>query len=222
MMLLLRPPGVYTPQGDTHLLAEALRGAAVPRGARVLEVCTGTGALAIAAARIGAAGVTAIDISARAVLAARFNARLRRLPVRVMRGDLFEPVAGETFDLILANPPYVLGKDERPPRHGRERAWDAGSHGRLVVDRICAEAPPLLAPGGLLLMVHSALCGTQITVDVLRDAELKTSVIARRSEPFGPVMRARAARLEAKGLIQPGQRYEELVVIRGDRTETPD
>jgi release factor glutamine methyltransferase len=220
-VVLLRPPGVYTPQGDTYLLAEALHGAAIPLGARVLEVCTGTGALAMVAARFGVAGVTAIDISARAVLAARFNAWLRGVPVRVMHGDLFEPVTGETFDLILANPPYVPGR-ERPPRHGRARAWDAGAHGRRLIDRICAEAPALLAPDGLLLMVHSALCGIQITLNALRDAELKASVIARRTEPFGPVMWARAARLEAGGLIRPGQRYEELVVIRGDRAGAQD
>src|SRR4051812_21788953 len=220
-MVLLRPPGVYAPQGDTFLLAEALRDAAIPVGARVLEVCTGTGALAIEAARIGAAGVTAIDISARSVLAARVNAWLRRLPVRVMRGDLFAPVAGEAFDVIMANPPYVPGRDGRPPRHRPGRSWDAGARGRLLVDRICVEAPPLLAPGGVLLMVHSALCDEQATVAALRDRGLKVSVIARRREPFGPVMRARAARLEARGLIRVGQRHEELVVIRADRTETP-
>lgn len=220
-MVLLRPPGVYAPQGDTFLLAEALRGAAVPAGARILEVCTGTGVLAIEAARTGAAGVTAIDISGRAVFAARVNAWLRRLPVRVMRGDLFEPVANETFDVILANPPYVPGRDGRPPRHGGARAWDAGAHGRLVLDRICADAPQLLAPGGVLLMVHSALCGAGTTVNALRVRGLKASVIARRRQPFGPVLRARAARLEARGLIRPGQRHEELVVIRGDRLAAP-
>jgi release factor glutamine methyltransferase len=89
------------------------------------------------------------------------------------------------------------------------------------VDRICAEAPPLLAPGGVLLLVHSALCGAEITVTALRNRGLKASVIARRREPFGPVMQARATRLEAMGLIWPGQRYEELVVIRADRTEIP-
>ncbi|HEX2312488.1 MAG TPA: methyltransferase, partial [Thermomonospora sp.] len=106
-MLILRPPGVYPPQGDTVLLADALREAGVPPGARVLDVCTGTGVVALAAALGGARSVTATDISARAVLAARLNARLRGHSVRVLRGDLVGPVAGEEFDVITANPPYV-------------------------------------------------------------------------------------------------------------------
>lgn len=201
------------------LLTEALRSAAVQPGATVLDVCTGTGALAIAAARGGAADVTAVDISSRAVLTARLNARLRRLPIRVVRGDLLAPVSGRRFDAILANPPYVPSEDRPPSRHGRARAWDAGLHGRAVLDRICSHAPPLLARGGVLLIVHSALCGVSATVEALRDAGLKTAVIGRRHEPFGPVMRGRAGWLEAHGLIRPGQRHEELVVIRADRTE---
>lgn len=216
-MVLLRPPGVYLPQADTFLLAEALRRAAVPMGARILEVCAGTGAVAIEAARIGPVSVTAVDISARAVLAAWINSRLRRLPIRVLRGDLFEPVAGEMFDLIAANPPYVPGGGGPPPRYRRARCWDGGRHGRLMIDRICTEAPSLLAPGGVLLMVHSALCGAETTLNRLLSSGLEASVVARRWQPFGPVLQAKAAQLEAAGLIGRGQRHEELVVIRADR-----
>jgi release factor glutamine methyltransferase len=196
-----------------------LREAAVRPGARVLDVCTGTGAVAVAAALGGAREVVATDVSVRAVLAARLNARLRGLPIRVLRGDLVGPVAGEEFDVITANPPYVPCRDGEPARHSRARAWDAGPHGRLWLDRLCAAAPPLLAPGGMLLMVQSGLSGVRATLDALRDGGLKAAVIARRREPFGPVMSGRAADLEAAGLIRPGQRYEELVVIRADRTD---
>ncbi|REF00181.1 HemK2/MTQ2 family protein methyltransferase [Thermomonospora umbrina] len=218
-MLILRPPGVYLPQGDTALLTEALRDAAVPPDARVLDVCTGTGAVALAAALGGTRRVTAVDVSTRAVLAAKVNARLRGLPIRVLRGDLVEPVAGEEFDVITANPPYVPSVNGAPPRHGRARAWDAGPGGRAGLDRLCAAAPPLLAEGGMLLMVQSAMCGVRATLDSLRANGLKAAVIARRREPFGPVLRGRAAVLEARGLIRPGQRHDELVVIRADRTE---
>jgi release factor glutamine methyltransferase len=101
---------------------------------------------------------------------------------------------------------------------GRARAWEGGPQGRSVLDRICAEAPARLTPNGTLLLVHSALCGADITLAALRDARMKALVIARRHIPFGPVMRARAAWLEDRGLIIPGQRHEELVVIRADRT----
>jgi release factor glutamine methyltransferase len=70
---LLRPPGVYRPQADTWLLAQALHDATIPYGARVLDLCTGTGALAVTAARAGAAHVTAVDISRRAAMAARLT-----------------------------------------------------------------------------------------------------------------------------------------------------
>jgi release factor glutamine methyltransferase len=220
-MLLMRPPGVYRPQGDTELLTQALRDAGIRPGARVLEVCTGTGAVALAAALGRSPGeVTAVDISARAVWAAWFNARARGLRVRVLRGDLFAPVEGETFDVILANPPYVVADGPAPPPHSRTRAWDAGPEGRSLLDRICAGAPAVLSPGGILLMVHSALCGVDRTLGSLRSAGLKASVITRRREAFGPVMSARAPLLEAKGLIMPGQDHEELVVIRADRIES--
>src|SRR5437764_8592445 len=104
-MWLLRPPGVYAPARDTWLLAESLRSAAMPAGARVLDVGTGTGALAVTAARDGAGEVTAVDVSRRAALAAWCNARFRGLPIRVRCGDLRGLSAGAGFDVVLANPP---------------------------------------------------------------------------------------------------------------------
>jgi release factor glutamine methyltransferase len=211
---MMRFPGVYRPQGDTLLLAEQLRGVGLRPGHRVLDLCAGTGVLAVTAARAGAGPVTAVDIEGRAVLAARLNAWLRRVPVRVLRGDLFSPVAGEVFDVIVTNPPYVPGPAPAP---GRARAWDAGPGGRAVIDRICASTPVMLAAGGTLLMVQSALSGVTATVGSLRAAGLKASVVARRTQPFGPVLRSRAALLERRGLVPGGQRHEELVVIRADQ-----
>jgi release factor glutamine methyltransferase len=215
-MWLFRPPGVYRPQGDTWLLAEALR--TVRLGAKVLDVGTGTGALALTAARGGAGQVIAVDVCAQAVFAARVNAWLRRLPVRVIQSDLVDAVRDEAFDVIVANPPYVCSTattttSPRGPRH----AWDGGAGGRVVLDRLCAAAPALLAPGGTLLLVQSELCGIESTVDLLRTAGLHVSVGARRRQPFGPVMMARARDLEQDGLICPEQRYEELVVIRAEQ-----
>ena len=211
-MWLFRPPGVYRPQGDTRLLVETLRTTRV--GSRVLDVGTGTGVLALAAARGGATQVVAVDSCTRAVFAARVNAWLRRSPVRVVRSDLFEAVTGESFDVIVANPPYVCS-DEPPRTEGH--IWDGGPDGRAVLDRVCSAAPPLLAPGGMLLLVQSALCGVEATVERLRSQRLRVAVVARRQESFGPVMRARADHLERCGLIGPEQRYEDLVVIRADR-----
>ncbi|MFF5144844.1 methyltransferase [Streptomyces sp. NPDC013157] len=94
------------PQHDTVLSTRALYRERVCAGAAVLDMGSGAGALALAAARRGA-HVTAFDRTSRAVLATRFNARLTRLPVEVLHGDLFGPVAGRRFDLVVSNPPYV-------------------------------------------------------------------------------------------------------------------
>ncbi|MEO3787675.1 HemK2/MTQ2 family protein methyltransferase [Actinocorallia sp. B10E7] len=213
---MLRLPGVYRPQGDTHLLCDALKEAGV-RGAKVLDVCTGTGRVALAAALYGAAKVTAVDVSWRAVVSARANALMRGLDIRVRQGDLFTPVKEERFDVITVNPPYVPNLNGEPGRHGRERAWDAGPGGRATLDRVCDQAPRLLGSGGMLLMVHSALCGVETTLGALRASGLKASVLLRREEPFGPVMRGKADELASHGLIRRGQDREELVVISAER-----
>lgn len=218
-MWLTRLPGVYLPQHDTWLLADTLAAAGIRPGADVLDIGCGTGALTISAARTRPGSITAVDVSRRAVLATRVNAFVHGVPARVEHGDAFELVAGRTFDLILANPPYVPGVVRRP--RGRHRAWDAGLDGREFLDRLCVNAPTLLAPGGTILVIHSGLCDEDKTVRQLRGGGLKAAVVARGEAPFGPVMRGRGQRLRELGLVEPGQQVEELVVVRGDRPTTP-
>jgi release factor glutamine methyltransferase len=218
-MLLTRPAGVYPPQNDTWLLAAALAEAGVRPGGTVLDIGCGTGVLSILAARTRPRAITAVDVSRRAVLAARLNTRLRGVRADVVHGDAFELMAGRTFDLVLANPPYVPGRSGAPT--GRDRAWDAGTDGRVLLDRLCTTAPDLLNPGGILLMVHSGLCDEETSLRQLRSAGLKAAVVARAEEPFGPVMRARRGLLVDLGILAPDQLTEELVVIRGDRPTTP-
>ncbi len=213
-MLLLRPPGVYPPQRDTWLLAEVLRSEIAVAGKHVLDICTGSGALAVVAAGQGAASVTAVDVSRRAQTTAWVNARVRGLRVTACRGDLVAPVSDRRFDVIVSNPPYVPAEDDHLPTRGQARAWDGGIDGRALLDRVCAEAPKVLAPGGTLLVVHSTLCGVEETLQQLGGEGLETSVAARATLPFGPVMRRRAQLLEARGLIAVGQRTEELAVVR--------
>jgi release factor glutamine methyltransferase len=216
-VLLLRYPGVYRPEGDTWLLTDVLRQGGYAAGRRVLDVGTGAGALALAAARAGAATITAVDLSLRSVIVTWLNSRLHRAPVIVRRGDLFAPVVGQQFDLIMANPPYVPSATDVLPRYRISRCWDAGPDGRAVLDRICTEGPALLAPDGMLLLVHSVVSDVESTVGRLADADLDAEILTRATVPFGPVMRARVAMLETRRLIETGQCDEELVVIGARR-----
>ncbi|MBS1868354.1 MAG: methyltransferase [Actinobacteria bacterium] len=208
-------PGVFQPHSDARLLAGAMRATGVAPGADVLELFTGSGAIAIAAAREGAREVTAVDVSRRALASAWVNARRNGARLRLRRGDLFAPVAGERFDLILANPPYVPGAGEALPRRGAARAWEGGGDGRALLDRLCDEAPAHLTPGGTLLLVQSSVCGEQATLERLRAAGLHAERVAATRGPLGPLMRSRAELLEARGLLAPGQREEELLVLAG-------
>lgn len=215
---MLRLPGVYRPQADTRLLLGALRDARMRTGARVADLCTGSGVGAIAAARVGAREVLAVDAYRPAVLSARFNSAVRRLPVLVRHGDVTGALDAAPFDLVLANPPYVPCPFAEPSP-GAAMAWNAGRDGRRCVDVLCDNAVDLLSPGGTLLMVQSAVCGALRTLESLRGKGLKSSIVARAIEPFGPVMRERAGYLVDAGLVEPGARQEELVVIRADRVE---
>jgi len=117
-------------------------------GERVLDLGCGHGLLALLAAEQGGQ-VTAADLNPRAVAFTAFNAALNGLDdIRCVQGDLFAPVAGAQFDLILANPPYVISPD----------STFLYRDGRGICERIAREAPPFLAEGGILQMVCNWPC----------------------------------------------------------------
>jgi release factor glutamine methyltransferase len=203
------------------MLTQSLRDASPGDGAEVLDLCTGSGVLAIAAARLGARA-TAVDVSRRAIATVRLNALLNGVSrsVRAVRGDLFDAVPDRHFDAIVSNPPYVPSASDELPSRGPARAWEGGPDGRVVLDRILAEAPRRLRPGGRLLLVHSSLCGTEATLERLEAAGLEARVAQRRRGPLGPLMLARVDDLERRGALEPGQREEEVVVIEGRQPGT--
>jgi release factor glutamine methyltransferase len=127
----------------------------------VLDLCTGSGVIAIALAReLAAARVVATEIAPDAAALARRNAERNgvadRVDVRV--GDLWGPVAGERFDLIASNPPYIASAviATLAPEVRREPtvALDGGADGLAFYDRIIAGAATHLAPGGVLVVEH--------------------------------------------------------------------
>ena len=215
-MRILRLPGVHRPISDAWMLADAMRRELHGGRKRVLDLCTGTGVLAIAAAQDGAE-VTAIDLSRRALACVRVNSVLNGVRVKALRGNLFEPVAGQLFDVIATNPPYVPGPSEDLPERGIERAWYAGLDGRVLVDRICDNAAAHLAPGGVALIVHSSVNGEDETLRRLEAGGLDASIAARHRGALGPLFAAQAEQLEHRGLLTAGQREEDVVIVRAQR-----
>jgi release factor glutamine methyltransferase len=215
---LVTADGVYGPQQDSQLLVSALERTVAVAGRRVMDLCTGTGIAAIAAAELGASSVTAWDICPRAVRCAQTNAAHRRVVVDVRQGSLPQALRHGPYDVVVSNPPYVPtphGDDyvALPADVGPARAWDAGEDGRVLLDPLCASAPDLLTAGGNLLLVHSEIAGTERSLQVLRSGGLSADVVARQSIPFGPVLSARAAWLERTGRLERGRRDEDLVAI---------
>jgi release factor glutamine methyltransferase len=213
---LLPLPGVFQPPSDARILAGHLETELSRRGMSVLDICTGSGFLALSAAAGGASRVTAVDISRRAVLAVRLNGLVNGLRVEALRGDLFGPVEGRRFDVIVSNPPYLPNPSDEVPRHGIERASEAGYSGRVFIDRICAEAVTHLNDGGVLLLVHSSVCGERETLEALTAGGLTAGVVHRERGPLGPLLGARADWLRSQDLLLEGDQ-EEILVFRAQR-----
>ena len=214
--------GVYVPQHDSRLLVDALRHTGLATGRRVLDLCTGSGVLAIAAALAGATNVTAFDICPRAVRCSRSNAHAAGVDVDVRLGSLTAALACGPYDVVVCNPPYVPVGPDTPGEHipadvGPARAWNAGDDGRLVLGPLCESAPHLLSRGGSLLLVQSEFAGIGESLSCLRAGGLDAEITSCQSIPFGPVLSARAQWLEITGHLRNGERQEELVVIRADK-----
>jgi len=154
-------PATLIPRPETELLVElALERLPTDRALRVADLGTGSGAIALALAHERPrAQVTATDASAQALTVARANAAALRLEnVDFREGDWYAPLAGDRFDLIASNPPYIaLGDphlDEGDLRYEPAFALSSGHDGLDAIRTIVAGAPAHLVAGGWLLLEH--------------------------------------------------------------------
>lgn len=154
-------PDVLIPRPETeHLVEVVLEKAAALAAPRILDVGTGSGAVAVALAhKLPHAAITAIDISERALAVAEDNARRNGVAerIRFLRGNLLEPVGAERFDIVASNPPYVAASDSATlavevREHEPALALFAGAEGLELIRRLIPEAFAALVPGGLFAL----------------------------------------------------------------------
>ena len=151
-------PGVLIPRPDTELIVELALERLPPRG-RLLDMGTGSGAIAVACAHTRKdAVVTALDLSEAALAIARENAAANGASVRFLRSDWFAAIRDEGFELIASNPPYIAAGDEHlvqgDLRFEPPGALTDGADGLSALRTIIEGAPAHLAPGGWLLLEH--------------------------------------------------------------------
>lgn len=191
---------VLIPRQETETLCEwgiaHLRKMNQPRA---LDLCTGSGAIAVTLKHeCPHADVTAADLSTDALEVAASNARLNSVDVRFVQGDLWQPLDGETFDLILSNPPYIPTSDcenlQQEVMQEPRMALDGGLDGLDFYRRIASGALSHLAPNGLIavevgigeandvaaLFTTAGLCDVQIINDLYGIARIVSA--RRRSE----------------------------------------
>jgi len=152
-------PDVLIPRPETeHLVEKVLSLASQFDQARIVDVGTGSGAIAVALAhKLPQARIAATDISSQALVVAEENAKRNGAFVRFLQGDLLAPVAGERFEIVVSNPPYVPETD-RATLSVEVRDYEpalalfAGDDGLDVYRRLIPAAFDALVPGGYVAL----------------------------------------------------------------------
>lgn len=153
-------PATLIPRPETELLVEMALALSLPHQARVLDLGTGTGAIALALASERTQWqITAVDVSVDAVALAECNRRTHKLSnVVVQQSHWFEAVAGQHFDLIVSNPPYIDSEDihlqQGDVRFEPASALVAADQGLADIRHIVGGAKAFLKKGGWLLLEH--------------------------------------------------------------------
>lgn len=168
-------PGVLNPKlmRTGEFFAAHINARVIPAAARVLDMGTGSGVCAVFAAR-HARLVTAVDINPSAVACARASVLINGVEdrVEVQRSDLFERLAGQRFDVVLFNPPFLLGA----PEDNLDRAWRSND----VAERFAQALPRHLTASGCALVLLSTFGAPALFVDEFRKQRFSISVVAQR------------------------------------------
>ena len=178
-------PGVFTPRPETEALLEWALAQSLPHDAVILDLCTGSGALAIAlASQRPQARVVAVDDDTEALDYARRNAV--GTTVRLVYGDVTDvnllPELLGSVDLVVANPPYLATGSPLEPevaRHDPAHALFGGADGMSVITPLIARAAGWLKPGGLLAVEHDDTTSAA-TVRMITDTGVFADVTAHR------------------------------------------
>ncbi|MDK7049695.1 peptide chain release factor N(5)-glutamine methyltransferase [Aerococcus sanguinicola] len=154
-------PATLIPRQETELLVdwvkEGYQKGQVPRQAQVVDIGTGSGAIAITLKKeCPELAITATDISAEALAVARDNAQALEADIDLVQGDLYQAVAGQTFDLIVSNPPYIGRQEldevaEDVQRYEPDLALFAPEEGYAIYYRLIDDLDQYLKPGGSLI-----------------------------------------------------------------------
>ncbi|MFH1433241.1 MAG: HemK2/MTQ2 family protein methyltransferase [archaeon] len=169
---------VYEPAEDTFLLMDALESIDIKETDNVLEIGTGTGIIAIYAAK-RARHVTAVDINPDAVDCAKMNAKRNNVKcMDVFQSDLFSN-AGCRYDLIIFNPPYLPVGEGEATDEMIARAWNGGRSGREITDKFLVQAPSHLTQSGRIVILDSSKSRYQKTVEVLEKCGLDVKIACR-------------------------------------------
>lgn len=171
-------PEVLIPRPETeHLVEKVIELAGGVESPRILDVGTGSGCIAVALAHeLPNAAITAVDISGAALTIARENAELNGVVdrIRLLEGDLLGPVAGQQFDIVVSNPPYVSLADRdslsvEVRDHEPALALFAGDDGLDIYHRLIPAAFSALVPGGFVALEIG--CGQlQVIAELLAKA----------------------------------------------------
>jgi release factor glutamine methyltransferase len=160
--------GVYPPKLDSFLLAEELV-EVVREGHRVLDVGTGSGILAILAAKKGAF-VVATEVHKESVECAKYNASLNNVELDARTSDLFESIKnGEIFDIIVSNMTALPTSPDEQHDEYIIRTVDAGPDGRKYLDPLISQMPKYLKEGGYFITQHSDFANIEKTKDKLEE-----------------------------------------------------